>query len=196
MPTYQKAPPEINELANDILCQFETHQALLYARVKLDFVFAFGDVDEDSGEKVNDAITVRGRRVYGEARKIKLKDRAMGRGDAEICLDGDWWNYEGTPAQKRALLDHELHHITPKVDKAGNVKLDDLGRPEIKLREHDVEVGWFSVIAARHGEDAMERIQAKNIHERFGQFFWPELTGEHPVAKVTETPLLQIGGAA
>lgn len=181
MPTYQKCGTEISELANDILCSYESHQPILDARVKIDFVFAFGDVDPDSGEKTNDAITVRGRRAFGEARKIKLKDRAMGRGDAEVCIDGDWWNHEATPQMKRALLDHELHHITPKMDKHGNVKMDDLNRPEVKLREHDVEIGWFAEVAARNGADSMEQIQAKNIHERFGQYFWPEIAG--PISK-------------
>ena len=177
MPTFQPCPPKITDLANDILCSYESHKPILDARVKIDFVFAFGDTDPDTGEKKADAITVRGRRVFGETRKIKLKDRAMGRGDAEVCLDGDWWNHEATPAMRRALLDHELHHITPKRNKEGGFKMDDLGRPEIKLREHDVEIGWFAEVAARHQADSMERIQARAIHDRFGQFFWPELAG-------------------
>lgn len=178
MPTFQKCGPEIEHLAKEILNKYETHADILAAGVRIDFVFAFGDTDPDSGERTSDAIKDRGRRVFGQARKIKLKDRAMGRGDAEICIDGDWWTEEATPAMRKAMLDHELHHLQVRFDKAGNVKVDDLQRPELKLREHDVEVGWFSIIAARHGVDSMEQIQARNIHERFGQYFWPEITGE------------------
>lgn len=171
MPTFQRADKSVEELAKELIEKYETHKPLAVVEVAIDYVFAFGDVD-DNGKQLNDALTKNGLKCLGIARKLPLKDRAMGRGDAEISLDGDWWKI-ATEDQQAALLDHELHHIAVKSDKAGNVQYDDLNRPQIKLRKHDVEVGWFKCIAERHGSASQERIQAKAIMDFQGQYYWP-----------------------
>jgi len=175
MPKFQKCPQEIRELANDILCEFETHQPLLDAKVTIDFVFAYADED-DAGNKIGNALSKNGCKALGICRKIPLKDRALGRADAEIALDGDWWN-EANDEEKRALLDHELHHIAIKIDKRGLVR-DDLGRPVLQLRKHDHEFGWFKAVAARHGMFSMERQQAAEMMHECGQYYWPEFLGQ------------------
>lgn len=169
MPTYDKCPPAVVEMANAILCEFETHAPILDAKVKIDFLFAFGDPEKDEP-----AITKNGIPCDGLCRKIPLKDRVAGRGDAEILLDGDFWNAADEP-ERRALLDHELHHISVMEGER-----DSAGRPKLRLRKHDVEVGWFSIIAERHGRASGERRQAKNIFDRFGQAFWPDLMNAKP----------------
>lgn len=163
MPVYNRCPVAVAEMAAAILCEFATHKPLLDAKVRLDYVFAF------PGKNGGDAIRFRGRKALGLCKKIPLKQRVMGRGDAEITLDGQWWE-EASEAERRALLDHELHHI--EIDE---LKRDDAGRPVIHLREHDFEVGWFSVIAQRHGGASQERQQARELFDRHGQAFWPEL---------------------
>jgi hypothetical protein len=176
MPTFQRCPPAVEEMAKELLRAYEPHQPLLNAKVKIDFVFAFGDRDDQTGRLLNDALRKNGIKALGIARKISLKDRALGRGDAEIAIDGDHWE-EITVLEQRALLDHELHHLTPKTDNRG-VVLDDLGRPLITLRKHDVDVGWFSVIAARHQRNSIEQQQATSIMDQYGQYFWPLLCGQ------------------
>lgn len=173
MPTFERCDKSVETLAKNILNQYDTHKPLVALSVKIDFVFAHADVD-DKGRVLNDALTKNGVKALGIARKLPLKDRAMGRGDAEISLDGDWWT-AATAEQQAALLDHELHHLEVKSDKNGNVKYDDLGRPELKLRKHDVEVGWFKCIAERHGAASQERIQARVIMDNFGQYLWPDI---------------------
>ena len=177
MSTFQKCDQSVNAMALSIMQQFETHQPLIDIGVKIDYVFAYGDRDE-KGKLTGDALTLHGTKANGIARKIGLKDRAMGRGDAEISLDHDWWEQHTEPEQ-RALLDHELHHIAVKIDNRG-VCRDDLGRPIIKLRKHDVEIGWFGVIAARHGAASQERIQSKAMSDQWGQYFFPDFCGELP----------------
>lgn len=174
MPTFQRCPKEVNELALQILCEFETHKPLLDARVTIDFVFAFADIDEQTQEPIGNALSKNGVKALGLCRKIALKDRAMGRADAEISLDGQWWE-QASDAERRALLDHELHHIATKTDKRGLVK-DDLGRPVIQLRKHDYEFGWFKCVAARHGRASIERQQAAEMMCDAGQYFWPEIS--------------------
>lgn len=173
MPTFQRCDNSVNEMAAEILTKFETHKPILDARVKIDFVFAFPDCSQDTGEPMNDALRKGGVKCLGICRKIPLKDRALGRGDAEISLDGDWWK-QASEGERRSLLDHELHHLDVKKD-GKRFELDDLGRPVLRMRSHDVEIGWFRVVAERNGADSQERIQAKSIMENDGQFFWPEL---------------------
>ena len=172
MPTYSKAPQNVVDLANAILCEFATHKPLLDAKVKVDLVFAHADLDKN-GEARNYAISVRGVRALGQARKLKLKDRVMGRGDGEVLLDADWWA-QADLDQQRAVIDHELHHLEVQIDERGVIR-DDIGRPLLALRRHDFQFGWFSVVAARHGKASMEQIQARQIFEEAGQLYFPWL---------------------
>lgn len=163
-------------MANEILNRFESHSPLVKNKVKFDFVFAHPSVDEN-GEPTGDAIKKHGRKALGLCRVINLKDRTMGRGDVEILLDYQWWLNEASEQQQAALLDHELHHAEVKM-KDGQPKRDNLGRPLIRLRKHDVEIGWFDIIALRHGKHSQERIQAKKLSDDVGQLYWPDLCGE------------------
>lgn len=173
MPTFQRCPLTVNDMANELLCEFETHKPLLDARVTIDFVFAFADIDEQTQQPIGNALSKNGCKALGICRKMPIKDRAMGRADAEIALDGQWWE-SATREEQRALLDHELHHIALKTDKRGLVR-DDLGRPVIQLRKHDYEFGWFATIAARHGRASIERQQASEMMCDAGQYFWPDI---------------------
>lgn len=160
-------------MANEILCRYETHKPVLDARVKIDFVFAYADLDDD-GNPTNDAIRRNGVKALGMTRKMASKDRAMGRGDAEITLDHDWWD-KASEAERTALLDHELNHIQVKINQHGVISRDDLGRPQLIMRKHDVDIGWFKIVAERNGEASLERIQARAIMDASGQYFWPEI---------------------
>jgi len=171
--TFTRCPAQVTELAADILTSFDTHRPLLDAKVKIDYVFAHAERDEKTGQPKGPALKKNGIPAMGIARKVGLKDRAKGMGDAEICLDADHWEGIGE-ADRRALLDHELHHLAIKIDKRGLVR-DDLGRPVIQIRLHDVDIGWFAIIAQRHGKASFEVQQARQIMDDHGQFFWPEM---------------------
>lgn len=190
MPTYQKAPESVRSTANDLIRKYETHEPLASAQVVIDLLMAFGNVDDETGEKTGDAITSQGYRCLASTRVVNLRDRAKGNGDAEIILDGDEWaNME--PEEQAALLDHELHHLKVKVDKRGVVR-DDLGRPKLELRKHDHHFGWFDVIAARHGQASQEQKQAKVMFLDHGQYYWPEIAA----MKNAETPLTRFAKVA
>lgn len=172
--TFKKAPKLVYDMAREILGKFETHKPLVEAKVTTDFILAFAEIDEATNKPKGHPIVKKGQWIKGEARKLGLKDRAMGRGDTEILLDGDWWAQAGEDEQ-RGLLDHELHHFAVKIDKRGLVT-DDLGRPIIQLRYHDMEVGWFKIIAERHGMASQERQQAARVMCDMGQYFWPGIS--------------------
>jgi len=185
MPTFKKCPQEIHGIANNILTQFESHKLLLDCRARVDLVFAYADRDDETNEKLNDAIKHQGVKALGVARILGLKDRAMGRGDAEIVLDGDWWSETASEEQQRAVLDHELHHLAPKLTK-GQFTHDALGRPKLKMRKHDVQFGWFAVIAERHGKNSIEQMQAESLMDTLGQYFWPLLAPTQPAKQVSD----------
>ena len=81
----------------------------------------------------------RGRRTLGKAQKVADNWKPLLKQDLDfiIWLAADVWNDELSEDQKRALLDHELHHCY----------LDEKLRP--RLRGHDVEE--FLTIIHRHG---------------------------------------------
>lgn len=172
MPTFEKCDLSVAAMAKELLDQFETHHAVRDAGVTIDFVFAYANQDE-AGNPVGNALTKNGCKCGGLCRKMPLKDRALGRADVEIALDGDWWR-DATDDERRALLDHELHHIAVKIGKTGLVR-DDLGRPVVLMRKHDYDFGWFKVIAARHGKHSQERYQATEMMNISGQYFWPAI---------------------
>ncbi len=174
MAKIEKAPKAIKDFALAILAQYETHKPVLEAKVNIEFLFAYGERHPESNALVSDAITKSGFRVLGQCRKTNSEERAAGRGDAVIMLDADWWE-EADEAAQRALLDHELHHIDPVTDEDGKFVKDKNGRPRIKLRKHDVEVGWFKLIAERNGVHSLECQHAKIIMDHSGQAYWPQL---------------------
>jgi hypothetical protein len=182
MPTFKKCPIEITTQAVDILARHESHQPLLDCHVKIDYVFAYCDRDDETGEPTGNAITHQGHKALGLTRIVNEKDRAKGNGDAEILLDGDWWSELATEEQQAALLDHELHHVALKTVK-GQIVHDSIGRPKLKLRKHDVQIGWFACIAERNGKNSIEQIQAQVIMDNLGQYFWPALCPNSVPAK-------------
>jgi len=172
--TYKRCDQTVTDLASEILCKFESHKPILDAKVRIDFVWAMPDLDED-GHPTNDALQKNGVKALGICRKLGLKDRALGRGDAEIALDHYWWTQTASEEMKAALLDHELMHIAVVIARGTDLaKREDDGRPKLRMRKHDFEFGWFTGIAERHGEHSQERIQAREIVERAGQFYFAE----------------------
>lgn len=177
MSTYQKAPQEVLMTALGVITQYhpewlqknpETGESEL--SLKIDILMAYGERDEETDKLKSPALKQYGMSALGLTRIIPLKERAKGNGDVEICLDADWWE-KAPESERAALLDHELTHIRV-MDRT-----DDLGRPVIKLRKHDIQVGWFNIVAQRHGAASQERIQARQIVEVAGQLYFPELEG-------------------
>lgn len=175
-----------------VLATHESHKPLLEAKVNIEFLMAYAPMDNNGNPK-GFAIMKGGFRIMAYARILSLKDRVAGRADAEIVIDGDWWDENSKETAKQtALLDHELHHLALKLAD-GQFCYDSHGRPKLRMRKHDIEVGWFKVIAERNGSASIERSQAKSIMEASGQYFWPELAGPgmpaHKPARALTAPI-------
>lgn len=177
MPTYEKCKEEVRELVRETMEAFEQHEALI-DHVMIDLMFAIPEVD-DAGEPKAPAIKWHGRPALAVTKILSLKDRAAGRGDCEITIDQYWWEH-ARREERIAALDHELFHIEK------TAAVDDSGRPKLKLRKHDVEFGWFSLVATRHGKFSLERQQARWLLDARGQAYWPDFVKALP-APLKET---------
>lgn len=161
--TYRKSSNLIRGLMEEVVAQFHPH--LNDHSAIIDLIDAY---DTNGGP----AVLHHGIPAYAVVRAVPLKDRTMGRGDCEITFDGFMVGHLSEDAQ-RALIDHELYHLEIKRNKDGQVKFDDLGRVEFKMRPHDREFGWFDSIARRWGRHSMEVRQAMDMiqDEEFRQLY-------------------------
>lgn len=178
MPLYANAQAEHYDVLNQVMKKW--HAPLTDAGVQVQLVIAFGGLDDD-GESQGPAIKVNGQEALASSRILSLKDRLLRRHDAEIMIDGDRW--PGWHTKTRiAILDHELTHLTLNVSESSHeVKLDDLGRPRLKMRKHDFQVGWFHEVAERHGKHSAEVIQFRQLmdpDEEFRQLYLPFVDAE------------------
>lgn len=164
--TYQKAPHEVAELVEEVAGRF--HTDLVKAAVRYDLLFAFGPRDEETGEKLDDPLKLRGVACLAIVRVVNLRDRAKGMGDAEIAFDADRW-CDLTPQQQEALVDHELEHLVLRLNRHNKIKLDDLGRPRLGLKPHDFDLGGFYSIIRRHTGAALELAALNTVGERLRQ---------------------------
>lgn len=143
--TYRECDEDIKDQADAIMRRF--HRELCESGVTVKFLFhcnADGNPLKFKGWPA--AATVK---IHG------LKDRVAGLTDCTITIDEEWWN---THDQKQcdALLDHEFEHLLVGTDDDGKWIVDDIGRPKLKMRPHDFEVGGFDAIVKRHGISATE----------------------------------------
>lgn len=181
MPTYSKKnPKDLVDVANRLMAQY--YSDLQKHEVKIDFLFAYPRYDANDNP-VGDAIKHHGVKALGLAKILGLKERSKGNGDAEILIDWPWWE-TASEKEREALVSHELHHLALKVNKNGIVLKDDLDRPKLQMRPHDFQIGWFATIAHRHGIHSQERIQAAQMMEAAGQYFWPEIANANKGSRI------------
>lgn len=120
------------------------------------------DVDKEGARTGKPALKLHGAPSAAIVKINSLKDRVEGKSDATIFLDGEHWG-QASEAEKVAILDHELYHLIEQRDEDGNLIADDAGRPKLKMRPHDFQVGWFHAIAERHGPHAVETQQMQEL---------------------------------
>lgn len=152
MVIYEKADKDIHDLVSAMMVKF--HGPLSDAGVTVDVLWA----SSCEGRPVK-------AHGYPALAVIKINSyrlRVQGHADAEITLDKKEWEVLSMQ-QREALIDHELEHLDLKLDKDGGVVRDDLERPQMSLRKHDHQFGWFDAVAERHGVNSQEVIQCEKF---------------------------------
>lgn len=112
---------------------------------------------------------------YAAAAKIKINNvesRSQGMADATIQIDNDVW-LDLSARKQEALIAHELHHLEVCYDKDGKVKLDTVGRPKLKTRLHDHQIGIFEDILADYGEECCDHDQVQPLKIFYEQRLMP-----------------------
>lgn len=107
--------------------------------------------------------------------------RVEGGRDCCIKIDAEEWK-RLPDGRRRALIDHELRHFMVVCDGDGNTKFDAQGRPKMRLRPHDHQIGVFLDVIDRHGWQATEALSLRDAVRQVKQlsFGWDEAA--EPVA--------------
>ena len=137
-------------------------------------IFMASNGDKESHEP---AVKLHGYPCYATIGIIPYKQRVDKRADAEITIDESKWK-DMPETQQRALLDHEITHLEVVRDEDGFLKTDDAGRPKLKMRLHDWQLGGFRVIAQRYGADALDVVEAVAFRDTFGDVAMPAKAGQ------------------
>lgn len=166
--TFKRAPKEIKDKLEAVITAH--HADLSAVGVTIDILLAFA-AENEQGEKVGPALKLHGYPASGVASIVSLKNRVMGRSDGEILLDGDSWE-KLTSEQQDALLDHEASHFSVTRNLEGEPVLDTHGRPKLKMRLHDWQMGFFNAVATRHGEASPEVQHATQFAKEVGQIYF------------------------
>lgn len=163
--TYEQAPDDVLDLVAAV--RKEHHAELDRARVTVCVLMA------TQSDPTKRPVMFRGRPAYAVVRINPVKDRATGADDARIEIDGPAWE-KLTEHRRRALIDHELEHLEIVREKeTGTPKYDTAGRPRLKMRLHDVEIGIFTDIVRRHGQDCIDAEHIRAMATRHGQLLMP-----------------------
>lgn len=165
MATYEKAKQPLHVLLEAVRA---AHHAERLEGVTFAVLMVHAEVDSTGAPK-GFALKHHGMPAAAKVRIVSLRDRAHGLADVEIQIDGDRWP-KWSKATQRAILDHELTHLLRGKGE------DDLGRPKLKIRDHDFQVGWFHEVAERHGKASVEVNQARVLATEYGKvyFGWSE----------------------
>jgi hypothetical protein len=109
------------------------------------------------------------------------EERVSGGTDLRLRIDAMAWR-SMSERRREALIAHELLHLQVATVPGQDTTpvTDDYGRPKVKLRLHDWEVGGFSLIVDWYGDDAIEKRIVNEINDRLGQMVLPFMDAEQP----------------
>lgn len=139
--------PDIRSRIADVMALY--HGELVDAEVTVGLLVAEPNDDGESELKLHGYPCAAIVKINGYAQRVQ--------GLEDACITVDALTWRGLAEDERiALIDHELHHLEVAKDKKGNIKSDKNGRPRLKMRLHDWELGGFAAISGRHGKAALE----------------------------------------
>jgi len=173
-----KAPKYVEDLVAAVMA--ESHPLLVEAGVTVACQF----------HTSKRGLRLRGVPAAAVVELVPAKNRLDGMADARITFDSIEWSGLREDI-RRSIVDHELTHLVPVVKarteevsvpgepgkytkvKRYDVATDDAGRPKLKIRAHDWELGGFKEVIERHGEAAYDRRAFRSVVERFKQVLMP-----------------------
>lgn len=157
--TYDDCTDDVIDMADAIMRKH--YQDLIEANVNIKYLFHV------NAEGV--PLKHKGWPAAATVQVNNLKKRRAGAAHVVITIDQFWWT-QHDQAQCRAVLDHELYHVTVAIDDDGTVITEDDGSPKVRLRPHDFEIGGFHDIVERHRLAASEALAVAECSRKWVQF--------------------------
>jgi hypothetical protein len=167
MPTLTKPNGEVHALLAAAIERYRPD--LLAAEVTIGLLAAWPRTEND-----DHPLKLHGYPCAATIKVNSYKLRCQGLEDVTLTLDGPNWERLDA-AEQDGLLDHELTHLElcySKSTKRNPVCIlltDDAGRPKLKNRLHDYEIGGFVAVMDRHGLAAPETQLVRQAVETYGQ---------------------------
>lgn len=164
--SYERAGTDIDELIRETI---EEHYAetLGKAEVTVAAVLKFAPLDKETGKPKGPALKLHGWPCAATIKITPILQRVLDVPDAIMTIDGDRWP-KWADERKAAIIDHELCHLVAEIEN-DIVITDDIGRPKLRMREHDWQTGGFREIVERHGEAALEILQTHEFIDAGGE---------------------------
>jgi hypothetical protein len=169
---YEKCDDEVEDLIQKVLGNWHKDRLFLKRLDEIDIgaIFYLAKTDAE-GKVIGPPLKLHGYACAATIKVNSLKHRAQGLADATICIDGESWKTSSNE-RRISLIDHELEHLE-RVVKNDAPADDDLGRPLLRVKLHDWQLGGFRVIAERHREAAWEVEMAQDFATEYGQLLFP-----------------------
>lgn len=164
MPIYSPAPKAVFGLATDLMER--KFPELVEHEVTLAILMAH------PAKRGQAALKLHGTPAEAIIKVTGYEERAKGGRDSGLRIDSRVWE-RLSDDEREALLFHELHHLVLVRDKQGYVKSDDLGRPRLKCRPHDLEIGVFRRVYDEYGKASPEHRMRQAYEQLFEQQLLP-----------------------
>lgn len=161
MPTCYQQAKELDERVASLMRRY--HKPLVDCEVRVGC--AWVTVADDEEGNPGPPLKHNGYPAAAVVEVTKVKQRLFGMPDAVIWIDKEHWE-DLNDTEQDALLDHELTHLEIAKDKDDNPKSDDQGRPVLKIRLHDFQIGGFDSVVRRWGTSSLEQQQVHKVHKQ------------------------------
>lgn len=145
------------------------HEGLSDAEVTVDVLLVIETEDDPEDRTV--VLRRHGHPAEADVRITSAEMRTLGRSDVLLKLDSAVWG-KADDADRRGIVDHQLQRLEVRRDKDGNVKLDEHGRPKLRIIREDWFVSGFHAVVRRNGAHAPEVRAVKACVGTDGQAFW------------------------
>lgn len=110
------------------------HNVLVDHKVRLS-IMEVRNLNKD-GDSLGPSLKKNRTHVPGKVRIVPLRERVNRDVEAEIYIDGEWWD-TSVETEKVAIADSLLSYFKIKYDKDGIACLDDLDRVRLRIKEDD-----------------------------------------------------------
>lgn len=158
--TYFPAPDEVRRVLDELIEEYRP-DLTRHGEVKIGLTMAVG-------YKGKVAMKTKGQRILGKCKINGPLDKAQGKPDADVTLDGDYWAVS-SQRRRKALMHHELSHIAEfDGDRDELTK-----RANLVVRNGDWNFDGFHECVELYGEDSAEAANLNMIAERHRQLDLP-----------------------